>query len=119
MKKPTQPTTVDQIRKRLGQNIAQARKLMGLAQADLAEQIGVDPVSLSRIETGNSLPGIERIVDIADAMDVSIYQLLDGISQNVPDQVAEVGFAMRRLNAADRDLIVVLVKQLSERLAKK
>ncbi|HEX7646585.1 MAG TPA: helix-turn-helix transcriptional regulator [Noviherbaspirillum sp.] len=107
------------MRKRLGQNIAQARKDKGWMQAELAERLGMEPVSLSRIETGNSLPGIERVIEIAGVLDVSFYQLFDGISQNLTDQAAEIGGCIKRLSPADRTLVVTLVKQLTERLAKK
>jgi transcriptional regulator with XRE-family HTH domain len=119
MKKPVPSTTADQIRKRLGQNIAQARKDKGWMQAELAEQLGMEPVSLSRIETGNSLPGIERVVEIANVLEVSVTKLLDGISQNFTDQAEEVAACMARLSTGDRNLVVTVVKQLAERLSKK
>jgi len=88
-------------------------------QAELAEKVGMDPVSLSRIETGNTLPGFERIVEIAAALDVGLMQLLEGVSQNLSDQAQEVATCMGKLTANDRNLVVSLVRQLTERLAKK
>lgn len=119
MKKQTPPLPIDQIRKRLGQNIAAARKNKEWMQAELAEKVGMDPVSLSRIETGNSLPGIERVIEIAAALDVGTMQLLEGVSLNLSDQAQEVATCMARLSASDRNLVVSLVRQLTERLAKK
>ena len=88
-------------------------------QADLAEHVGMEPVSLSRIETGNSLPGIERLVEIAAALEVGVGQLLEGASPNFTDQAEQVATYMEKLTPTDRNLIVSMVKQLANRLTKK
>lgn len=119
MKKRSATTSLDHIRKQLGQNIAQARKDKGWVQSQLAEMLDMESVSLSRIETGGTLPGIARIVEIADMLDVSVAKLLGGTSQNFTDQAEEIAACMGRLNTTDRNLVVTLVKQLTERLAKK
>ena len=88
-------------------------------QAELAEHIGMEPVSLSRIETGNSLPGVERVIEIAAVLNVSVAHLLDGVSQNFSDQAEQVAASMERLSPGDRNLVVSVVTQLADRLAKK
>ncbi len=58
--------------KALGIHIATHRKQRQLTQAELAELVGIDTVSLSRIETGTVLPSLARLSALADALDIDI-----------------------------------------------
>jgi len=59
-----------------GENIRTWRELKGLKQIDLAKRIDISPEALSNIENGVSKPNIERLEDIADALDIEVSQLL-------------------------------------------
>ncbi len=48
----------------LGRNIAGRRKILGLTQAVLAEQLGIDTVTVSRFERGSHLPSLLRLEHI-------------------------------------------------------
>ncbi|MBK8519388.1 MAG: helix-turn-helix transcriptional regulator [Chitinophagaceae bacterium] len=61
---------------KVGENIRTWRELKGLKQVDLAKRIAISPEALSNIETGVSKPNIERLEDIADALEIEINQLL-------------------------------------------
>lgn len=61
---------------KVGENIRTWRELKGLKQVDLAKRINISPEALSNIETGVSKPNIERLEDIADALEIEINQLL-------------------------------------------
>lgn len=61
---------------KVGENIRTWRELKGLKQVDLAKRIDISPEALSNIETGVSKPNIERLEDIADALEIEINQLL-------------------------------------------
>jgi len=103
----------------LGENLAKARHAKGWTQQELAEKIGVDPVTLSRIETGTSLPSISRLSDISDVLDISLTNLVSGISQHVTDQSQEISILLQKLCASDRLLVVDILKQFANRLSKK
>ena len=47
-------------------NLISLRKLHGFSQDELAEKIGVTRQTLSKYETGESLPDIERCKRLAD-----------------------------------------------------
>ena len=47
-------------------NLIELRKLNNLSQEDIAEKIGVSRQTLSKYETGESLPDIERCKQLAD-----------------------------------------------------
>ena len=57
-------------------NLIELRKLNNLSQEDLAEKIGVSRQTLSKYETGESLPDIEKCRLIADAFKVSMDDLI-------------------------------------------
>ena len=61
---------------KVGENIRTWRELKGLKQVDLAQQIQISPEALSNIENGISKPNIERLEDIADALEIEVTQLL-------------------------------------------
>ncbi len=62
---------------RLGQRIKALRKMRGLTQDQLAERVGVDSKHISRLEMSSSLPMMETLAKIADAMGVSIKDFFE------------------------------------------
>jgi transcriptional regulator with XRE-family HTH domain len=64
-----------QIEKRVGRRIAEQRKLAGLTQARLAEQIGVEPETISRLETGASMPSLARLAAAAATLEIDLQDL--------------------------------------------
>ena len=65
--------------KMIGLNIAYYRKLNGISQLQLAEQIGMSRTHISNIEAHNMPTAIslEALLDIADALNVPAKKLLD------------------------------------------
>ena len=61
-----------------GRFIAQARKARGLTQQELAEQIGVTDKAVSRWETGRGFPEVSVLPRLAEALGVSITDLVRG-----------------------------------------
>ena len=58
-------------------NLVELRKIHDMSQEELADIIGVSRQTLSKYETGESLPDIEKCKLIADAFGVSIDDLLN------------------------------------------
>lgn len=57
-------------------NLIELRKMNGLSQEELADMIGVSRQTLSKYETGESLPDIEKCRLIADAFSVTVDDLI-------------------------------------------
>lgn len=57
----------------------------GLSQADLAEHADLSVPYISHIETGRSKASFETIINIADALNVTVDRLLCGNMQNSGD----------------------------------
>ncbi|MEO4030082.1 helix-turn-helix transcriptional regulator [Chromobacterium vaccinii] len=104
---------------RVGANIAEARKRAGLAQKVVAERIGMETESLSRIERGNALPGLATLDRLADILGISLQQLLSGASVGLSSLAATVQEEIAPLDDADRLFVVEQIRALSRKLAEK
>lgn len=60
----------------LSDNIIQFRKAMGLSQEQLAEHLGVSRQAISKWETGQSVPELEKIVALSRIFCISTDALL-------------------------------------------
>ena len=58
------------------EKLAELRKEKGLSQAGLAQELGVDPSTIAKYETGNRLPDVYMLARIAVYFDVSTDYLL-------------------------------------------
>lgn len=60
----------------LGKNIKKYRLLCGMRQEDLAEQCGCSNSHIGHIENYRTIPSLEMVVKIANALEVTVDQLL-------------------------------------------
>jgi transcriptional regulator with XRE-family HTH domain len=103
----------------LGKNIADRRMALGLTQAQLAEQLGADTVTISRFERGNHLPSLQRLEKIADMLGVPLAELLSQSTNLCTDQSLTIQAMLSGLSEADRRLILEMVQAFSTRLKEK
>lgn len=61
-----------------GATIKQLREVRKLTQAELAEKIGVSAKTVSKWETGKGLPDISLLQPLAQALGVSVIELMNG-----------------------------------------
>ena len=60
---------------RLSDRLVEVRKQLGLTQETMAEQMGVTRQSISKWETGESIPDLLRLMQMADIFDISLDAL--------------------------------------------
>ena len=60
----------------LGKNIRQRRLLAGLRQEDLAEMCNYSISHIGQVEKANTIPSLDTVVRIANALHVTVDQLL-------------------------------------------
>ena len=63
---------------KVGSFLKELRKEKDITQEQLAEQLNVSGRTVSRWETGNNMPDISILVELADFYDVSIPEIIDG-----------------------------------------
>jgi len=74
-KSPVVKYTYHMTHKRVGNNIKELRKNLGMTQAQLAELVGIARVSIVSIETGRYIPTIETALRISKALQVPVDQI--------------------------------------------
>lgn len=57
--------------------IMELRASLNLSQYELSQKVGVSRTSISKIETGKSIPSVTVAYKIADVLGVCIYQVFD------------------------------------------
>jgi len=67
----------------LGEVIRDLRQEAGLSQVVFGEKCGFYQTYLSRIENGSANPTINAIEVIADALDVSIFELMEKVEERM------------------------------------
>ena len=104
--------------KAIGQRLQNARTAAGRTQADLAESVGIEPVTLSRYETGTRGPSITTLSLMAAALDVKLADLVD-VDYDLPEpaHAPEVQQAIRLMEAATPEQRERAVRVLRELLA--
>ncbi len=105
----------EDFRQKLGRAIAERRKLGKLTQDDLAGLVEVDAETVSRFERGISLPSLERLWVIADALDVGMSDLLSEASTLPNDQTRKLLAVLEGLAAADQRLLMDFAQLLQKR----
>jgi len=72
--------------KRLGNFIAQRRKALDMTQKDLAEKLHVTDKAVSKWETGKGFPDLKIMEPLADALQVTLYELMEGQTADTSQQ---------------------------------
>lgn len=67
---------------RLGAEIQRRRKQLGLTQEELAQRMDVSRQSVTKWETGQSAPDLDRLVQLGEVLSISLDELLKGPSDN-------------------------------------
>ena len=66
--------TEQELRRRLGGALREARLAKELKQDQLAEMLDTDPETISRFERGVALPSLVRLLQLAEALGVTIVK---------------------------------------------
>ncbi len=98
----------------LGMQVKSARTKKGITQAKLAEMTGYSVQHISHVETGNTKLSVELLVGLANALNVSLDQLLkDSLKNNHPGTIA---LEIEVKSPKEEQLIVNIIKELQKGL---
>lgn len=91
---------------RIGRRVQQLRKARGLSQADLADITEMSVAYISHIETGVKRASLESVVRIANALNVTVDQILNGNQKGNPHEYkSELGILIDDCNGYERGVI--------------
>ena len=78
-----------------GQTIKKLREKKGFTQAELADKLGVSSKAISKWETAKGLPDITLIEPLANALSVSVMELMTGntvVNKNISSNILRSKF---------------------------
>lgn len=102
--------------KYIGNNIRKYRVNMKLTREQLAEKSHITASHLYQLEIGNSVPSIITIVDICNALNISVAQLTDSLLfDNVNKFTEIIANDFDKLSDDNKDMIVYLIKYLENK----
>lgn len=104
---------MDQIK--IGAFLKVLRKEKNLTQEQLAEQLGVSGRTVSRWETGNNMPDISLLVEIAEFYEVTIPELINGErkSETMNENEKEVATTMADYATEEKSEILKSIRTQS------
>ena len=76
--------------KTIGRRLAERRRSLGLRQADLAERADLSDKYISNIERAYSIPSIEVILRLCEALETTPNHILLGTRYPEPDHRAQL-----------------------------
>ena len=93
---------MDQIK--IGKFIAECRKESNLTQAQLAEKLNITDRSVSKWETGRSLPDSSIMLELCDILGITVNELLNGEK-----------ISMENNNQTHEQLLLEMAKELEKK----
>lgn len=104
---------MDQIR--IGSFLKELRKEKGLTQEQTAEKLNVSGRTISRWETGNNMPDISLLTEIAELYEVSIPEIISGErkSENMNEEVKETAEVMATYANSEKETMIKSIRNES------
>ena len=91
------------------ENVAQKRKACGLTQSQVAERLGVEKESVSRMESGKITLTLDRLQQFAGIFGCSVSELLCDASPEAMEQTQVIAEMMSPLSSEERTAVVRFV----------
>jgi len=109
---------------KIGETIRNHRLQRNMSQGDIEKRTGLLRCYLSRVENGHTIPSLDTLAKIANAMDIPLSQFFSdgppngqkGLPQLSDDQVRFLSQIRRyapNLNDSDRKLVLAMVKKMA------
>lgn len=90
----------------IGRALVEERRRCGLSQQQVAERIGVEPETVSRIENGGIAPSLVRLRQFAKVYGCSLQGLLGRTSDRLPDLAQRIAVELDGLPSRDQVHVV-------------
>lgn len=101
-----------QLMKTVGRAIAKYRQAAGLTQAQLAEILGIGNDAVSRMERGNTVPTLLRLLELSEIFQCEMADLITESSNRSIDQARMLEQLLNQLNSEDRAELISLLQQM-------
>lgn len=102
----------------LGEKIALLRKKNNYSQEDLANELGISRQSVSKWESGNSIPDLDKIIKMSSLFGVSTdYLLKDELEEATPSESDEVIEEGKTVSLEEANSFLEATPQFASRLS--
>lgn len=100
---------------KIGSFLKKLRKERKLTQGEVAEKLNVSSRSVSRWETGNTLPDISILIELSEFYEVDIKEILDGErqSEDMNDETTELMNKVVDYTSKDKEVILEKTQKYS------
>jgi transcriptional regulator with XRE-family HTH domain len=99
--------------KALGERIAKRRKVLNMTQDDVAEATGLSNNHISNIENSHSIPSIDTLIRICEAIDTTPNYLLLGIAAHTDAEDDLRHQISQRLKLCDQEKLRLIERFIS------
>ena len=101
--------------KYIGKNIHKYRTNLKLTREQLAEKSHIVASHLYQLEIGNSIPSIVTIIDICNALNITVAQVTDNLLYDNVNKFTElISNNFNKLSNTNKDIIIALIKYMEE-----
>jgi transcriptional regulator with XRE-family HTH domain len=111
--------TESDLRVTLGANLKRYRCFRGLSQAKLAEMVDISPNFISDIETGKRWLSSDTLVNLADALNIEVFEFLRPAEAVSDDIAALLTKYTEEASSALTGLVVQALENLRKQYLKK
>ena len=102
----------------LAEKIINERKKNGWSQEELADKLGVSRQSVSKWESAQSVPDLQRILDMSKIFGVSTdYLLKDDIENVIPSEEVDTDSSLRKVTLEETNTYLNTVKDNSKKIS--
>jgi len=99
----------------LGARIKELRRSQNISQEELAEQIGVEPLHMSRIEIGRSYPSIDRLEKISTVLKVPLKDFFEFMHlEDASERMETIDSLAKDLSDERQRFVFRILKALKE-----
>ena len=77
--------------KRVAENLRSARRRLGISQETLGILAGLHRTEIGMLENAERIPRIDTVVKLATVLDITVDQLVDGVTWEPPRRIGEAG----------------------------
>ncbi len=90
----------------IGKSIVHYRKQLDLSQKELAAKLCITHDSMSRIERGIVSPKMERLQDIANALQCSVSSLFQVASPSIQERALAIAETLESLSPKEQEAVL-------------
>ncbi|MEN9330739.1 MAG: hypothetical protein RLZZ484_1927 [Pseudomonadota bacterium] len=108
-----------EVAKSVGKAIAECRLRANLTQEEVSERLNIGHEAISRMERGNIVPNVVRLMELAEVFQCDVTDLLMQGSDRPIDQANVLNKSLAELSGPDRELVLHIIRTLTHRLSVK